>query len=589
MKTLFTKEELEEMNILTDYILKEQNAIDNYMNAKNLKLDEKKLIFVIQPTQENIDKLIYANTVINIPVKIVDFSIIFVPAETQEIIEYLINFDLLYKFDLYSFNMDIIPIDNDLFSLELEDSLLEIYIENNYSSLSKLANVLLKFEVAFGKIKHVYIKGNNAKYLNELLLKKEEEHNIKTTDEVLGMLIFDRSADFITPLLMNQTYEAMIDDIYGINNGTITVKKNFVKTYFNEEDKKKRGDQEIKYSLTSDLNKFYCKLRCLHYLTVNNYLFNLHKHIEDLKKKGRGSSGEDMKAINELLFEFRDMTKMVSYINDNIGFLKEIFNTMEGDDYENQKMKEYLLLRGISQTDSELFYMDYISEKKDFNKILNLLILESLIQDGIKNYEILKREMLNVYGFQNIFLFRNLEKLGLLKNKVAVKGLLSQKYDFGKIRDKLGLYNSEFKGSKRDDISYVNNGYCPISLKLIEKIGENGWSQISDALNLIPGETKFPNNESEIANPPEKINTIFLVFIGGITYTEIEGIRYLNRKYKKIYDESNEENKIRKQFIIITTNILNTKKLYASLGKNFGSIYTMKKYNEDINQPTKKK
>ena len=218
MKTLFTKEELEEMNILTNYILKEQNAIDNYMNAKNLKLDEKKLIFVIQPTQENIDKLIYANTVINIPVKIVDFSIIFVPAETQEIIEYLINFDLLYKFDLYSFNMDIIPIDNDLFSLELEDSLLEIYIENNYSSLSKLANVLLKFEVEIKKIKHVYIKGNNAKYLNELLLKKEEEHNIKTTDEVLGMLIFDRSADFITPLLMNQTYEAMIDDIYGINN-----------------------------------------------------------------------------------------------------------------------------------------------------------------------------------------------------------------------------------------------------------------------------------------------------------------------------------------------------------------------------------
>ena len=79
------------MNILTDYILKEQNAIDNYMNAKNLKLDEKKLIFVIQPTQENIDKLIYANTVINIPVKIVDFSIIFVPTETQEIIEYLIK------------------------------------------------------------------------------------------------------------------------------------------------------------------------------------------------------------------------------------------------------------------------------------------------------------------------------------------------------------------------------------------------------------------------------------------------------------------------------------------------------------------
>ena len=31
------------------------------------------------------------------------------------------------------------------------------------------------------------------------------------------------------------------------------------------------------------------------------------------------------------------LKKIDSYINDNIGFLKEIFNTMEGDDYENQK------------------------------------------------------------------------------------------------------------------------------------------------------------------------------------------------------------------------------------------------------------
>ena len=35
-------------------------------------------------------------------------------------------------------------------------------------------------------------------------------------------------------------------------------------------------------------------------------------------------------------------------------------------------------------------------------------------------------------------------------------------------------------------------------------------------------------------------NIIFLVFIGGITYAEIEGIRYLNRKF-------NEENKIGKR------------------------------------------
>ena len=55
--------------------------------------------------------------------------------------------------------------------------------------------------------------------------------------------------------------------------------------------------------------------------------------------------------------------------------------------------------------------------------------------------------------------------------------------------------------------------------------------------------------------PPKNINFILLVYIGGITYSEIEAIRFLNTspefsKYK---------------FLIITTNIINGKTMFNEI------------------------
>ena len=74
-------------------------------------------------------------------------------------------------------------------------------------------------------------------------------------------------------------------------------------------------------------------------------------------------------------------------------------------------IKENSILQGISQSNSETFYDDCITDKKDLDKILSLMILESLTQNGIENYAKIKRDILAVYGYQNLFLFRNLDFL----------------------------------------------------------------------------------------------------------------------------------------------------------------------------------
>ena len=564
------------MNVLTNYILKVQGAFMDYATQSSLKLEEEIVLFIIQPTMDNLETLIYAKHVVQ---NTVELCAIFFPKETPEIIEKLIKEELLDNFQIYNFNIDIEPLDADLYCLESDESFREIYIDKNYDSISKLAEVVLKFEAAFGKIQSKYIKGDMAKIFNDYLTLKEAEHKLKTNEQILGMIVLDRSIDFITPLLSNYTYEGMIDEYLGINKGNITVKRSFTKSILKPDYRKKKPDDNIEYPLTSDVNGFFSDLRCMHYITATNYISSINdKYVAKFDKNKEVRTTDQMV---ETFSSFKDFKSIESYLNDNTNFLKLLYNEVKNIDDANIRQHKLALINGDNKK-VETYYNDYISEKKDLYKILNVIILQSLIQNGIENYFLLKREIMNIYGYQQIFLFRNLEFLNLVKEKENITLQKLFKSRFQQINENLNLINRNFKLRETNDLSYIVEGYCPLTLKLIEKAGEGGWSEIRETLNLIPGKTSIPFNEKEVANPTENINTIFVVFLGGITYAEIEGIRYLNRKYKEIYDKSNDENKTRKQFIIITTQILNSKKLYDILGKNFKKNYTIKKFCKDI-------
>ena len=106
-------------------------------------------------------------------------------------------------------------------------------------------------------------------------------------------------------------------------------------------------------------------------------------------------------------------------------------------------------------------------------------------------------------------------------------------------------------------------------------------------MKKIQGYVEFPKNENVISNPENNENIIAIVFLGGVTYSEIEGIRYLNRKYNEEYLNKKRNKKI--QFVIITTGILNAKKVFASFGKE-KPTFTMKQFYESYtNKKTKKK
>ena len=556
----------------------------SFYNLDQLK--EEMVLYIIQPYKDVFQTILESYYLISSRFKEVETNIIFIPVDSYEIIEYMIANDLIYNFKIHSFNIDLLPIDNDLLSLEKENCFREIYIDKNLSGISQLANAFVKLETCFGKVKHRYIKGDNAKIFHELVKEKEKENDLKISDEILGMVILDRSADFITLLTTNYTYEGLIDDYFGINFGTIKIEESFIKEIPKIMKNMAKKEKIITYSLTSFKNAFYSQIGLMHYLDANQYLIKTTEYYKNiaLQDKENNKSIEDIeRSANNLLIYIKEI-KQPLFANKNIMY--HILTNISDDKYKQYIKNEQILLAGELPPNLNLYYEDYMCDKRDLNHLLKLMVIENLTQGGIQNYNAIKRDILNVYGYQNIFLFKDLEHLGWLREKAFIKNSINMNY--GKICEKLELINIDYNEKKVEDCSFVMGGYCPISLKLIQKAAEGQWNKIQDIIKNIPGETNFPLDESEIAKPIMEVNTIFLVFIGGVTYTEIEGVRFLNRKFKEANEKNTSKKPTRIQLIIVTTGILNSKKIFLNLGKEFNNAYSMKNFYEQTRKSKKK-
>ena len=447
----------------------------SFYNLEELK--EEMILYVIQPNKEAFSIVLESYYLISSMFKGVLNSIIFIPGESYELIEYMMANELINNFKIFSFNMDFLPIDNDLLSMEKDNCFREIYIDKNLTSISELANAFVKLESCFGKVKYRYYKGDNSKIFDNLVREKEKENNIKTTEQILGMITLDRSIDFLTALTTNYTYEGLIDDFFNINCGTIKIKESFIRDT-SLKNKNSNTEATVTYGLTSSINPFYCQIRCMNYIDANLFIKQIseyyHKIAEQNKDKGKASIEEIKKATNDINTYIKEV-KAPLFANKNI--LYHIINNISDSQYKQHIKNEQILLTGELPPNLHLYYDDYICDKKDLNKLLKLLAIECLTQGGVQDYNIIKRDILNIYGYQNIFLFRDLENLGWLKEKAYIKNLIGYSYD--QICEKLELVNTEYY-KKIEDCAYLMFGFCPLSLKLIEKGVEGKWNKIQE-------------------------------------------------------------------------------------------------------------
>ena len=458
------------------------------------------------------------------------YHVIFIPKISGDCYTFINDSKYKPYFNTHILNIDIYQLDYDLLSLENNNSFRDIYVDKNLNSLSSLSRAIIKYETVFGRIKYKYSKGFYAKKLIEILNREEEasNNNLNNDNETLACFIFDRNVDMITPLCTNHIYEGVLDDYIGINFNVMNVPTKILK--------KESKAETLKLDLSS-AEKFYSSIKDFNFKKIRTFLPGRMAELnkENLEKEKNAEKTSLTNHIN-----------ISDYISNNQKLPINKF-------YQNL---EKSLLKGELPNKLHDFFEDEMSKKANEYNLLKMICLESIIHSGIKYkiYEQIKKDFLNVYGYQEILLWHNLEKVEMLKPQ-------DSNSFYSDANKKLQLIFENVDTNEPNDISYTYSGYAPIIVRLIEKsLSQGGWNVIKDLLKKIPGETNFPSDETDIFSTSVDKQFILLVFIGGITYGELAAIRLLNKKNRN------------KKFIVLTTGMINTKKIFDSLKKGEYSL-----------------
>ena len=496
------------------------------------------IIYIITPQLENvkiIEKHIESNTKdfgskdsneIQDKEAFNKYHIIFIPKISGECYSYINDSKYKSYFNMHILNIDIFQLDYDLLSLENKNSFRDIYIDRNLNSLSSLSRAIVKYETVFGRIKYKYSKGFYSKKLTEILNREEEalNNNLNNENETLACFIFDRNIDMITPLCTNYVYEGILDDYIGIDFNSISVNTKIL-------EKESKVDNTKKIDL-SEKDKFYSSVKDFNFKKIQKFfperLTELNKENLDKEKKAEKNS-----------------------LTNHINISDYVLRNQKYPIFKFYQNFEKSLLKGELPNKLHDFIEDELSKKANEYNLLKIICLESIIHSGIKYkvYEQIKKDFLNIYGYQEIFLWHNLEKMEILKQQ-------DNNNFYSDANKKLQLIFDNVDINDPNDISYTYNGYAPMFIRLVEKaLSTGGWNAIKDLLRKIPGDTNFPSDETDIFTASVDKQFILLVFIGGITYGELAAIRLLNKKNRN------------KKFIVITTGMINTKKIFDSLKK----------------------
>ncbi|KAJ3126525.1 hypothetical protein HK098_007425 [Nowakowskiella sp. JEL0407] len=617
------------ISLVTEFSLLKDHGVEKiYHLQQSIVTECKALIYLCRPKIQNmkcIAENIRSHTQAGIKL---EYSLFFVPRRTM-ICERVLEEEGVYgDISIGEYHLDIIPLDDDVISMELDNSFRELFLDGDTSAVYYVAKSIMKLQTLFGIIPRIVAKGNCSKLLVDLLLRMRRELGINSEDsddnkssdrnifpassEIDSLIIMDRTVDLVTPMCTQLTYEGLIDEKFGIRSTFVELDPSMHGPTVPPSGSSAApavSNKPRKVALNSQ-DKLFAQLRDLNFAVVGGLLSQVARRIH-----------ED--------YEGRHQAKTVSQIKDFVGKLgnlqaehqsarlhtnvaEEITKFTLDQDFNRMLEVQQNFVAGVITTPHIDYIEELINKQAPLMHVLRLLCLHSLVNGGFKpkQFDFFRRELIQTYGYTHILTLQNLFKTGLLRRQETARNPYAQ------IRKPLRLIVDEVNEHQPNDISYVYSGYAPISVRLVQLscyknvgnsapapvvaaspvehdkierqptglslvaavVGGNAgsvgqaaqqqqgnnhpvpsWKGWEESLQMLPGlmveevQKPPPNGWLAKRNRAQPKLTMVL-FLGGCTFTEMSAIRFLAQQ-----DEGQRE------FVIMTTNILNGSTLLESL------------------------
>ncbi|KAL8814788.1 MAG: hypothetical protein Q9223_006013 [Gallowayella weberi] len=561
-----------------------------FLENDNLDTSQKNVVFLAsgeKATQciaiaEQIKRLQQKSTIEH------EVSVIWVPRRTLVSNKILEEAGVLGDISVEALPLHFVPLDDDVLTLAYDDPIGDLYLRKDPTSIFLAAQALMPIQHKYGLFPRIIGKGDNARRLMELLLRMRSEvaADEKPTTSRRGMMpsatiesliIIDREVDMATPLLTQLTYEGLIDEMFGIRNNQAEIDTSIIGQAPGQQPKAQSGapqQQGLKRKIQLDsTDKLYDQLRDANFAIVGPLLNKVARRLagEYESRHGAKSTSELREFVNKLPGYQAEQQSLKTHTN----LTEEALKHTQTDIFNRVLEVQQNLVSGSDPSSQHDTIEELIARDLPLITILRLLCLESTISGGLrpKDLDNFKRLILHAYGYQHLLTLHNLEKMGLLVARTAANPFYipvggggggageSKITNYNALRKSLRLIVDEVNEQDPNDIAYVYSGYAPLSVRLVQSIiqkqhllnlirgpsasssadtpssATQGWQGFEDVVKSVRGETfsKVQKGDDAAAKARHmlmgsgKEKTVVVMFLGGITRTEIAALRFVGK------------------------------------------------------------
>ncbi|KAF8753754.1 Sec1 family [Rhizoctonia solani] len=352
-----------------------------------------------------------------------NYTLMLVPRRTVLCDKILEEEGVFGEVTISEFPLEFIPLEDDLISLEWDNTFKEIYLDGDESSIYYAAQALSTMQRAYGKFPRVIGKGDGAKKLQSLMARLTAYPRVGSgaapvpdiSKQFDSLIIIDRSTDLITPFLTQLTYEGLLDEYFGIKNSYIEVNADLLSSgpQTNAGTPSTSGafggtaqTKKKKHHLSASTDALLSKLRDSNFAIVGSKL-NAEARRLEAAYDGRHKA-QTVAQLKEFVGKIGGLQNEHQALRLHTG-LAEAITAQTQTDIFNKSLE---VQQTMMSTPNWAQLRIYLSRGSP-TSVLRLVALACITQGGLKQkvLESLKREILQAYGYDLLPLLLALESL----------------------------------------------------------------------------------------------------------------------------------------------------------------------------------
>lgn len=450
-------------------------------------------------------------------------------------------------------------------------------------------------------------KGDNAKRLSDLLLRMRSELSagdsantggsyldLTPSQSIESLIIIDREADFPTSLLTQLTYEGLLDEFFGINSNQVDIDSSIIGPATTSQAASSTAatspsvaqPQSLKRKVMLDSSdSLYSTLRDANCAAIGPLLNKVARRLQSTYES-RHTAAKTTADLREFVSKLPGYQQEHAALKLHTNLAEEVIRRTRADFFTRSLEVQQNIAAGADASTQHPNIEELIARDLPLPSILRLLCVYSTFTGGLRarDFDDLRRAILQGYGPQHLITLQNLEKMGLLTLRagnnplgVGIAHTTKPPTNYAAARKNLSLIVDEVNESEPDDIAYVFSGYAPLSVRLVQAVlqksylsnlqasggadpaaaaaasaqagstGGLGWRPFEDAVKSIRGATvdETQMGEEKAVRARAMLNgggtsangsssssgdggkTVIVFFLGGVCRAEVAALRFV--------------------------------------------------------------